>query len=90
MRFSFERYRGGAAEILKDNVKEIRVLARNRVRFLFKEPYKFVSFKPGVELVLEAFDGYWRKTPSIKRLVLRSLPDETTRAAALNLKLKRP
>ena len=26
-------------------------------------PYKFVSFKPGVELVLEAFDGYWRKTP---------------------------
>src|SRR5215831_16124867 len=26
-------------------------------------PYKFVSFKPGVELVLEAFDQYWRKTP---------------------------
>ena len=24
-------------------------------------PYKVVSFKPGVELVLEAFDGYWRK-----------------------------
>ncbi len=46
-------------------------------------PYKFVSFKPGVELVLEAFDGYWRKTPSIKRLVFRVLPDETTRAAAL-------
>ena len=22
-------------------------------------PYKFVSFKPGVELVLEAFEGYW-------------------------------
>src|SRR5512132_1971514 len=46
-------------------------------------PYKFVSFNPGVELVLEAFEGYWRKTPSIKRLVLRSLPEETTRAAAL-------
>ena len=27
-------------------------------------PYRFVSFTPGVELVLEAFDGYWRKTPS--------------------------
>ena len=27
-------------------------------------PYKFVSFTPGVELVFEAFDGYWRKTPS--------------------------
>src|SRR5438309_7647760 len=24
-------------------------------------PYKFVSFNPGVELVLEAFEGYWRK-----------------------------
>src|SRR5437870_6069556 len=46
-------------------------------------PYKFVSFQPGVELVLEAFDGYWRKTPSVKRLVLRSIPDESTRAAAL-------
>src|SRR3954454_16545371 len=46
-------------------------------------PYKFVSFTPGVELVLEAFDGYWRKAPSIKRLVLRVIPDEATRLAAL-------
>jgi peptide/nickel transport system substrate-binding protein len=46
-------------------------------------PYKFVSFQPGIELVLEAFDGYWRKAPSVKRLVLRSIPDESTRAAAL-------
>jgi peptide/nickel transport system substrate-binding protein len=46
-------------------------------------PYRFVSFTPGIELVLEAFDGYWRKTPNVKRLVLRSLPEETTRAAAL-------
>src|SRR5579872_1371729 len=46
-------------------------------------PYKFVSFTPGVELVLEAFDGYWRKTPTIKRLVLKVIPDESTRLAAL-------
>ena len=46
-------------------------------------PYRFVSFTPGIELVLEAFEGYWRKTPNVKRLVLRSLPEETTRAAAL-------
>jgi peptide/nickel transport system substrate-binding protein len=124
VKFSFERYRGGAAKILKDTVKEIQILAPNRLRFVLKEPwpdfpafygtfvasagwvvprkyvervgeegfrkapigagpYKFVSFHPGVELVLEAFEGYWRKTPSIKRLVFRSLPDETTRAAAL-------
>ena len=46
-------------------------------------PYRVVSFTPGIELVLEAFEGYWRKVPSVKRLVLRSLPDEITRAAAL-------
>ena len=46
-------------------------------------PYKFVSFNPAIDLVLEAFDGYWRKVPSVKRLVFRSMPDETTRAAAL-------
>ena len=124
VKFSFERYRGGAAKVLKDAVKEIQTPAPNRVKFVFKEPwpdfgafygtfvasagwvvpkkyfervgeegyrkapvgagpYKFVSFNPGVELVVEAFDGYWRKTPSIKRIVFRSLPDETTRAAAL-------
>jgi peptide/nickel transport system substrate-binding protein len=46
-------------------------------------PYKFVSFTPGVELVLEAFDQYWRKTPDVKRLVFRSIPEESTRFAAL-------
>ena len=46
-------------------------------------PYKFVSFNPGVELVLEAFDGYWRKTPSVKRLVFRSVVEEETRLVAL-------
>jgi peptide/nickel transport system substrate-binding protein len=46
-------------------------------------PYRFVSFTPGVELVFEAFEQYWRKTPSVKRLVFRVIPDETTRLAAL-------
>jgi peptide/nickel transport system substrate-binding protein len=46
-------------------------------------PYKFVSFIPGVELVMEAFDGYWRKTPTVKRLVWKVIPDEATRLAAL-------
>jgi peptide/nickel transport system substrate-binding protein len=46
-------------------------------------PYKFVSFNPGVELVLEAFEPYWRKTPGVKRLVFRVIPDEATRLAAL-------
>jgi peptide/nickel transport system substrate-binding protein len=46
-------------------------------------PYRFVSFTPGVELVLEAFDGYWRKTPSVKRLVFKSVSEEETRLAML-------
>jgi len=46
-------------------------------------PYRFVSFTPGVELVLEAFDGYWRKTPSVKRLVFKSVLEEETRLAML-------
>jgi peptide/nickel transport system substrate-binding protein len=46
-------------------------------------PYKFVSFTPGVELVVEAFEQYWRKTPSVKRIVIKSIPDGTTRLAAL-------
>jgi len=46
-------------------------------------PYKFVSFTPGVELVLEAFEQYWRKIPNVKRLVLKVIPDEATRLAAL-------
>jgi peptide/nickel transport system substrate-binding protein len=46
-------------------------------------PYKFVSFTPGVELVFEAFEQYWRKTPTVKRLVFKVIPDEATRLAAL-------
>jgi peptide/nickel transport system substrate-binding protein len=46
-------------------------------------PYRVVKVDPGIEMALEAFEGYWRKPPSVKRLVFRSLPDETTRAAAL-------
>ncbi|HEX2440744.1 MAG TPA: ABC transporter substrate-binding protein [Methylomirabilota bacterium] len=123
-KFSFERYRGAGAKLLKDRVREVQVLDPSRIRFVLKEPwpdfmtfygtsatgagwvvpkayvekvgedgfkrapigagpYKFVSFNPGVELVLEANEQYWRKVPHIKRLVLRSLPEETTRAAAL-------
>src|SRR5437667_6686204 len=46
-------------------------------------PYRFVSFNPGIELILEAYDGYWRKAPAVKRLVLKSVPDESTRLVML-------
>ncbi len=124
VKFSFDRYKGAAAKLLHDRVREVQIVDPGRVRFHLKEPwpdfmtfygtsatgaawivpkkyvekvgddgfkkapigagpYRVVSFTPGVELVMEAFEGYWRKVPSVKRLVFRSMPDETTRAAAL-------
>jgi peptide/nickel transport system substrate-binding protein len=46
-------------------------------------PYKFVSQRPGVEIVLEAYPAYWRHAPYVKRLVMKGVPDSTTRAAML-------
>jgi len=46
-------------------------------------PYRFVSHQPGLELVLEANTEYWRKTPHVKRLVMKSVPEATTRLAML-------
>jgi peptide/nickel transport system substrate-binding protein len=46
-------------------------------------PYRFVHYQPGVELVLEANTDYWRKTPAVKRLVLKSVPAPSTRLAML-------
>ncbi len=124
VKFSFDRYKGAAAKLLHDRVREVQIVDPGRVRFHLKEPwpdfmtfygtsatgaawivpkkyvekvgedgfrkapigagpYRVVSFTPGVDLVMEAFEGYWRKVPSVKRLVFRSMPDETTRAAAL-------
>jgi peptide/nickel transport system substrate-binding protein len=46
-------------------------------------PYRFVSHTPGVELVMEAYEGYWRKMPAVKRLVFKVVPESTTRMAML-------
>src|SRR5574342_1201466 len=114
VKFSFDRYKGAAAKLLKDRVKEVQVVDARRVRFHLKEPwpdfmtfygttatgagwivpkkyvekvgddgfkrapigagpYKVVAFKPGVEIALEVFEGYWRATPSVKRLVMRAI-----------------
>jgi peptide/nickel transport system substrate-binding protein len=46
-------------------------------------PYRFVSHQPGVELILEANPDYWRKTPHVQRLVMKSVSEATTRLAML-------
>jgi len=42
-----------------------------------------VSFNPGIDLVLEAHERYWRKSPAIKRLVWKTVPEDLTRLAML-------
>jgi peptide/nickel transport system substrate-binding protein len=44
-------------------------------------PYKFVAFQAGAELVVEANEQYWRKIPSVKRLVFKGVPERPTRLA---------
>jgi peptide/nickel transport system substrate-binding protein len=46
-------------------------------------PYKFVSHTPGIELVLEANTAYWRHPPYIKRIIMKGVPEGTTRLAML-------
>ncbi len=46
-------------------------------------PYRFVSHKPGIEVELEAWPGYWRRVPNVKTLVMKGVPDATTRALML-------
>ena len=46
-------------------------------------PYRFVRMSAGAELVLEANPSYWRKRPSIKHIVIKGVPDRSTRLAML-------
>src|SRR5262249_24286038 len=45
--------------------------------------YRFVRQEPGIELVQEANERYWRKTPTIKRLIFKGVPERSTRLAML-------
>jgi peptide/nickel transport system substrate-binding protein len=46
-------------------------------------PYKFVEYVPGSRLVLEANPTYWGAKPAFKRVVVRIIPENATRVAAL-------
>ena len=124
VQFSFARYRGANAAVLKEKVKTVEVVSPHQVRFHLHEPwpdfltfygtlasgagwivpsryvgkvgdeefkkqpiglgpYRFVSNQPGVELILEAYEAYWRKSPHVKRLILKSVPEPSTRLAML-------
>src|SRR5216684_7013335 len=45
VKFSFERYRGAGAKLLKERVREVQIVDAGRVRFLLKEPWPdFMTF----------------------------------------------
>ena len=46
-------------------------------------PYRFVRLTPGVDVVFEANEQYWRKKASVKRLVIKGVPDRSTRLTML-------
>ncbi|MBI3126963.1 MAG: hypothetical protein HYZ11_05095 [Candidatus Tectomicrobia bacterium] len=46
-------------------------------------PYKFVSWKKGVSLVLVRNDDYWGEKPAIKNLVIRPIKESATQIAEL-------
>ena len=46
-------------------------------------PYKLVRWSKDEEIVLEANTAYWRGAPNIKTVVIRPIPDDAVRVAAL-------
>ena len=45
VKFSFERYKGASATLLKDKVKEVQAVSPTQVRFVLKEPWPdFMTF----------------------------------------------
>ncbi|MBM2825671.1 MAG: hypothetical protein HW402_1335 [Dehalococcoidales bacterium] len=46
-------------------------------------PFHFVRNFPGDSLEYEVRDNHWRKTPEFKKLVIMTVPEESTRVAAL-------
>ena len=47
-------------------------------------PYRYVSWEPGRELVLERFDEHWDDPkPHFSRVVFREIPEDSQRVAAL-------
>ncbi len=46
-------------------------------------PYRYVSWEPRGDLVLERFDGYWGERPHFRRVVMREIANDSARVAAL-------
>jgi peptide/nickel transport system substrate-binding protein len=124
VKFTFEKYRGANAGILKEKTDKIETPDDRTIKFVFKEPfldflilygspasgagwivpkayyeqvgpngfkqkpigagpYRFVRQQAGTEIEFEAFTEYWRKAPNVKTLLMRGVPEASTRVAGL-------
>ena len=124
VKFTFEKYRGANAAILKEKTERIETPDDRTVRFIFKSPfldfltiygspssgagwivpkayyeqvgpngfkqkpigagpYAFVKQQAGTEIEFEAFTEYWRKPPNVKTMIMRGIPEASTRLAGL-------
>jgi peptide/nickel transport system substrate-binding protein len=46
-------------------------------------PFKFVEYVPADHITMERFDGYWGGKPHVDKVIVRIIPDDLTRALAL-------
>src|SRR5260370_133812 len=75
--------------LMAPSLAESLTLRADQRTYEFKMPegLKFHNGDPftadDVKLVMEANEAYWRKMPSVKRLVFRSVPESNTRLAML-------
>ena len=46
-------------------------------------PFNYIEHTPRVSLTMERYEDYWEHVPSVDRVVLRPIPEQTTRVAAL-------
>src|SRR5687768_16227919 len=124
VKFTFEKYRGANAAILKEKTAAIETPDDRTIKFVFKEPFldfltiygspssgagwivpkayyeqvgpngfkqkpigagpfRFVRQQAGSEVEFEAFTEYWRKAPNVKTLLMRGIPEASTRLAGL-------
>lgn len=54
-----------------------------RARPVGAGPFKFVSQEVGVQMVFEAWEGYWRRAPAAKTIVVKGIRDPISRLAGL-------
>ena len=46
-------------------------------------PFEFVSWTPGQQVVLKAFNGYWRGRPKLTEVIMKPITDDSSRLIAL-------